>query len=454
MRNAILVAAVACGLAFAPAKAQSLEKTYANLCSNKEAAKSESCVALRKALLEKLNAAGTEPGSPTGARAKSAAAQAVQPPEAAPAPPSAQELRERWGVFLDVLDKPLFAVDLESGTFDPASRFTFKWEVPGEVMTRTSFAADGSPGKVLRYRWDEAQQRVVLPLEGAGDMYLGTRSNGEVIGLLTVGTAMLRTVYSRAGNAISALSDSNQGQGWVLGRYELYYENTEANIAAARQSAELLTRIYKNRKATAEGMAQMQGSMSDAEFQQYLAELDKRAKEAQARRQARKEARGQMLGSLLVAGVGAATAQAYGGDASQVVGGAMKGYHIANPDSAAAAAMGGLADSLITKQGAGTGAGPSAGAAGAGASYPVEPPVDLSEACPGFTDANYRTRAVNAPGDDAHLYAACGQAFELYHMYRNAIRQGYSQTDAMRTYNAHKAAAANAQDYYRTRRAN
>lgn len=451
MRNIILAAAVACVLAFAPAKAQSLEKTYANLCSSKEAAKSESCTALRKALREKLNAADTEPGATAGDRSNPAAARSPQS-EAAPEPPSPEALRERWGLFLDYIGKPMFALDCETGTFDPNLRFTFAWEVPGEVMTRTSFAPDGSVGKVLRFHWDEAKHRVVLPIEGAGDVYFGTRANDEVIGLLTLGTATLRTVYSRAGKAISSLSDSNQGQGWVLGRYEIYYEATEANIAGARQSAELLTRIYKNRKATAESMAQMQGSMSDAEFQQYLAELDRRTKEAEARKKARKEARGQMLGSLLIAGVGAATAQLHGGDASQVLGGALKGYQIANPDSPAANAMGGLADSLIAKEGAG--AGPGASAAGTSASYPVEPPVDLSEACAGFTEANYRTKALNAPGDDAHLYAACGQAFELYHMYQNAVRQGYSQSDAMRTYDAHRKAAENAQDYYRTRRAN
>jgi hypothetical protein len=61
---------------------------------------------------------------------------------------------------------------------------------------------------------------------------------------------------------------------------------------------------------------------------------------------------------------------------------------------------------------------------------------------------------VNAPGDDAHLYAACGQAFELYNMYLNAIKQGYVESESKRTHDAHVGAAANAREYYRTRRAN
>lgn len=40
------------------AGAQSLEETYANLCSDATAAKTEACVALRQALVAKLRARG------------------------------------------------------------------------------------------------------------------------------------------------------------------------------------------------------------------------------------------------------------------------------------------------------------------------------------------------------------------------------------------------------------
>ena len=38
-------------------------------------------------------------------------------------------------------------------------------------------------------------------------------------------------------------------------------------------------------------------------------------------------------------------------------------------------------------------------------------------------------------------------------MYENAIRQGYSEADSLRTYNVHVGAAENARHYYQTRRA-
>jgi hypothetical protein len=154
--------------------------------------------------------------------------------------------------------------------------------------------------------------------------------------------------------------------------------------------------------------------------------------------------------------VGAATVNEFGGSTEQVLGGALKGAQIANPDTELGNALGTQADSLLSR-GAdnepGGAESASAGSASGAANYPVQPPVDMGEACSAFTESNYRTVAVNAPGDDAHLYAACGQAFELYSMYKNAIKQGYSEAESMRTYQAHVGAARNAMDYFQTRRA-
>ena len=67
-------------------------------------------------------------------------------------------------------------------------------------------------------------------------------------------------------------------------------------------------------------------------------------------------------------------------------------------------------------------------------------------ACAGFTEQNYRSRALSGGGDQ-QLLAMCGQAFEYYTMYKRAIAQGYSEADADRTYAAHKASAQVAQSY-------
>ncbi len=75
------------------------------------------------------------------------------------------------------------------------------------------------------------------------------------------------------------------------------------------------------------------------------------------------------------------------------------------------------------------GSGGGRGGAGGGG-----PNLAIGPHCPGFTEANYRSHAFNG-GRDQQLYALCGQAFEYYHMYQNAVQQG--DPDAGRTYQAH-----------------
>jgi hypothetical protein len=86
------------------------------------------------------------------------------------------------------------------------------------------------------------------------------------------------------------------------------------------------------------------------------------------------------------------------------------------------------------------------------ARYPVKPNLAATEACAGFTEANYRQVAL-ADGSDQQLRAMCGQAFEYYTMYKRAIAQGYSEADANRTYDAHEKSALVANDFYANNRA-
>lgn len=70
-----------------------------------------------------------------------------------------------------------------------------------------------------------------------------------------------------------------------------------------------------------------------------------------------------------------------------------------------------------------------------------------SDMCEGFTEANYREKAL-AAGLDQQLRAMCGQAFEYYTMYKRALEQGYSAADAERTYQAHEKSAAVLKQFY------
>jgi hypothetical protein len=149
------------------------------------------------------------------------------------------------------------------------------------------------------------------------------------------------------------------------------------------------------------------------------------------------------LGALGGAMVGAMA----GGNTSQVVGAAMKGAAIVDPN---AAPLGSVGDSLITGNTASVGGG--GGVSSGGGSYPTRPNLlDGSPACSMMNLSNYRTAAVSG-GNDVQLKTMCGQAFEYYHMYLNAIAQGYSEADANRTYAAHQGAAQNAISFYQNNR--
>lgn len=77
-----------------------------------------------------------------------------------------------------------------------------------------------------------------------------------------------------------------------------------------------------------------------------------------------------------------------------------------------------------------------------------DPKDNLAQgACDLFTEKNYRERAL-AEGDDVQLRTMCGQAFEYYTMYRRALDQGYSVSDANRTYAAHEKSAAVLNDFF------
>lgn len=95
---------------------------------------------------------------------------------------------------------------------------------------------------------------------------------------------------------------------------------------------------------------------------------------------------------------------------------------------------------------------PPAGSQDLAAPYPVQPNQAATPACAGFTEQNYRQKAL-AGGNNVQLDTMCGQAFEYYTMYKRAIAQGYSEADAGRTYEAHSKSALVANHFYENNRA-
>lgn len=68
----------------------------------------------------------------------------------------------------------------------------------------------------------------------------------------------------------------------------------------------------------------------------------------------------------------------------------------------------------------------------------------------GVTEDNYRQASL-APGNDLQMRTLCGQALELYSMYKRAVGQGHPE--AWRTYDAHRQASMQLTGYDRQTRA-
>lgn len=69
-------------------------------------------------------------------------------------------------------------------------------------------------------------------------------------------------------------------------------------------------------------------------------------------------------------------------------------------------------------------------------------------ACSGYTVDNYMEYYNDNQTEDPQLHAYCATAYTYYDAYLNAIDQGYSQEDSDKTYEAFKATAELAIQYY------
>lgn len=95
--------------------------------------------------------------------------------------------------------------------------------------------------------------------------------------------------------------------------------------------------------------------------------------------------------------------------------------------------------------------------------YPAEKAASVSSsrldnllkgvpACDMMDETSYREVGLSG-GNDVQLKTMCAQAYEYFAMYEQALEQGYSLTDAKRTWDAHAAAAKNAISFYENNRA-
>lgn len=332
------IAAEALALATGGAPAQSLEKSYGEQCSTWSSKQTEMCQVMAKALLAKLQG---ETGEVAPVSRKGTAPSNTSP--------SAAELRARWGLLLDFMGKPTFQIDGQTGTADTASRWVLEWKVPGEVLVRRKLAPDGSELGSTTYTWSRYTATVERNIASIGQIQtFSVDAQGTFTGTLLLNGTMGREKWTSLGaTGYRVTSETNEGHGWVLGNDAMWQLPTSDALAGATQAAALMRTMYQNKKEVAEIKAKMQGSMTDEEFDQHIAELTKRNAEYAEARRLKREARAKLIGGIFVAAAGAYAASANGGDGTQIAGGALKGYSAANADDPASAQLSAQADSMI-----------------------------------------------------------------------------------------------------------
>lgn len=336
-RRTTAAAVMAMAFAAGGAQAQSLEKSYADGCSTPASKTSETCQLLAKALVAKLQ---IESGAGAG-HAQSAAASNPTP--------TAAELHARWGFLLEFIGKPTFAIDGPTATADTASRWVLEWQTPGEVLVRKKLGADGAELGSITYTWSKYTATVERNLAALGQIQtFSVEPNGNVVGSVLFNGTMGRERWEKlSATGYQVTTETNEGRGWVLMNGAMWQLATSDALAGAAQTASVMGQLYKNRMQVAEIKAKMQGGMTDAQFDQHIAELTARNQAYAEARRLKREARAKVIGGILVAAAGATAASVNGGDATQITGGALKGYAMANADDPASAQLGAQADAMI-----------------------------------------------------------------------------------------------------------
>ena len=154
-------------------------------------------------------------------------------------------------------------------------------------------------------------------------------------------------------------------------------------------------------------------------------------------------------GGLFGAVLGGGLAALAGGNTDMILQGASTMANVVDPNSFVAQGLSTVNAETSGSGGFGTALAPAIGSAGGAgvASYPTQPnALDGEAACSRFTLQNYQQLGLN--GGDPQMDTQCANAMSLYASYLNAIRQGYSEAESMRTYRAHQQAAQVAIQFY------
>lgn len=342
--------------------------------------------------------------------------------------------RIRAALVLSLIAAPALAADYAPDLNDLDIALTMRRYGDAKVAAegaRTSADAackQGVKAACIDYRYLSA-------MVGVANDALGNRDAAR-----TYYSIALQSAYSP--ELLRALADRNRD-----GASKLSPDDTKQLLSAVNQ----LWRQERTTDALEDGQRKADDQMHQAnaaameagsqKAKQMYAEERAAKERAAAEKRAAKESEGPGIFGTMMGAVGGAIGA--GGKGAAAVQGAIMGAQLAQGGSAAQQVYNQLQAGHPTTMAPMAGAGmPVAGA---------RPNMALQgSACSGFTEQNYRSKALSG-GGDAQLYAMCGQAFEYYVAYKRALVSGQ---DASTTYKAHQDAALNATSFYENNRAN
>jgi hypothetical protein len=205
MRSLLIASLLASSLAPGSLAAQSLQESYARLCSDPIQAKSETCLVLLQGL------------------------ESRQLQEVAAA---SHASRHRWGIFVDQVGKDWYMVS--NGSILPV-RNRYFWTVPNEEFVAELFDEAGKSLSRHIYRWNEADQRIsfIGPNGTQAGVYIA-QPDGS-IHTLEQGTARMVIRRLADGSFQTAMEEKTDGT-WRLSKEMVrYIETSPASVQRERQ---------------------------------------------------------------------------------------------------------------------------------------------------------------------------------------------------------------------------
>lgn len=315
---AVWAALVSGGSIAAPAP--SLEEDYAKLCAGRPEPPSETCLALKQALIDKLSGKGLDPATPqASATPQSPAAESVESQRA--------EWRRRWGLYAEMVGKSYFVTSTD-GT--PFGIWEYKWNVPGVSMLTIGYPttatgeiksqAECGPQKIFR-RFDPATSKITRRIDKPCWPSL---PDADVI-------------FQPDGSSIETEIPRTSGPKAFRGKYrDLISRRADGTFRSARQE----------RKK--DGSWQNLGfgtQISHERTPEYLAFLRAEQQRLAQARANSSDGNSGLVGAMAM-GLGAAMA---GGNAEQVMGMAMKGAELTTDNEMSRNVLAGQGDAMIAQ---------------------------------------------------------------------------------------------------------